>query len=397
MEVFHHHVKGKQYDKSTSGAEWWVQIRPSPSAGRYRLLVQDSKTNTNNSSNDNSNDEHDIDNTKKDQNANDDNDKIALTSIKRKSDTNDDNKRKDIKIKEETTGICFHWDKDEDLRLLMDGKMYIHPHISTVTYLSDIGAPTVALNYRVDTFTGEYVIPTSKSTSTINDEHNNSNDNNSNSNMEENVDAAVVEGYLSWPKKGKHLSFDGRYLHGAPSDFMEQGLFEKQIEIPIDQLSSLEDNGNGDGKKQKKIIERRYRRVTFLVNVWLNYKPFNVNLFPESMIDKLSKTDGHTLFQNDDNHIDEENEQCAVKVHTYEESSTAVNKTKYQGFEWAMGSCSDDKESISMRVPISLIQNEIGRNVKLYWPSRHNSEHGIKLSKGESDLDSNEIKKQRIN
>ena len=51
MEVFYHHVKQDQvaYDSATSGVEWWVQIRPSPSAGRYKLLVQDTKEQTKNS------------------------------------------------------------------------------------------------------------------------------------------------------------------------------------------------------------------------------------------------------------------------------------------------------------------------------------------------------------
>ena len=54
------------------------------------------------------------------------------------------NTSKDDEEEMEKNGIHFHWDKDEDLRLLMGGNMYIHPHISTVTYLTNIGPPTVA-------------------------------------------------------------------------------------------------------------------------------------------------------------------------------------------------------------------------------------------------------------
>ena len=90
-------------------------------------------------------------------------------------------------------GISFHWDKDEDLRLAMGGSMYLHPHLSTVTYLTDIGAPTMVVNRRVN-FNGEYIA---------------SGDN--------------TEGYVSWPRRGKHLSFDGRFLHAAPGDLMEEG------------------------------------------------------------------------------------------------------------------------------------------------------------------------------
>lgn len=65
LDVFHHHLEsantlGLQYDERLSGAEWWVQVRPSAKSGRYSVLL---------------------------------------------GDNNDDD-----------NGICFHWDKDEELR-----------------------------------------------------------------------------------------------------------------------------------------------------------------------------------------------------------------------------------------------------------------------------------------
>ena len=33
---------------------------------------------------------------------------------------------------------------------------------------------------------------------------------------------------------------------------------------------------------------RRQRRVTFLVNIWLNFHPLNVHPFPDTMMDKMS-------------------------------------------------------------------------------------------------------------
>ena len=81
LQIFHRHVPQSSkcyYDINTSGAEWWVQIRPSPPAGRYSMLAN--------------------------------------------GDTDDEITK---------SGISFHWDKDEDLRLLCGGSMYIHPHLST--------------------------------------------------------------------------------------------------------------------------------------------------------------------------------------------------------------------------------------------------------------------------
>ena len=353
MEVFNHHVKpGFVYDPSTSGAEWWVQIRPSPPGGRYKMLVQDAKREEEKCTEKRKNVE-----TAENNNINE----------KRKS----DNVILPTTENEEITdkGICFHWDKDEDLRLLMGGDMYIHPHISTVTYLTHIGAPTMALNYRVNSFTGEYITPNE-------DEH--------------------VEGYISWPKKGKHLSFDGRYLHAAPSNFMKKGLFEKQIELPLDHIPQINEDKLATEKKNK-ILKRRHRRVTFLVNIWLNYKPFNVDIFPESMIDKLSKTDpskiNHILFKNDDESVAKENKQCSVKDHTYDELKSSE---KYDEFIWSMGSCIGDKETITMKVPIEMIQEEIGENMKMLWSSKETQERGIRLSKDVQNKNTQQDKKQRV-
>ena len=45
--------------------------------------------------------------------------------------------------------------------------------------------------------------------------------------------------YLSWPKKGKHAAFDGRWLHGAPSELAECG-----------DDSGSEDGGRGRGRRR---------------------------------------------------------------------------------------------------------------------------------------------------
>jgi len=70
----------------------------------------------------------------------------------------------------------------------------------------------------------------------------------------------------------------------------------------------------------KAILERRHRRVTFLVNILLNYKPFNVHVFPESMIDKMSKVEPaliyHILFRNDKGNRVEENWICPTEDRT---------------------------------------------------------------------------------
>jgi hypothetical protein len=284
LDVFHHHVPASlDYDKTKSGAEWWVQIRPSPEGtGRYSM--------------------HD-----------DQPDAIS------------------------ETGISFHWDKDEDLRLLTGGSTYIHPHVSTVTYLTDYGCPTLALNCRVHNLTGDWMVP---------GDHPNDKE-------------KQVEGFVSWPKTGKHTSFDGRYLHAALPDVMEPGAFEEQIKFT-----------KSDDEKQNKLLKRRHRRVTFLVNIWLNYQPFEVKPFPETMIDKLSGTNEKDRKQLSLEHKGSDAESArnvtikgGVASEEEEGSSLEAKERTYP-----LGDCTSD-ERLTAHIPLESIRKgaKPGGNVRIQW------------------------------
>ena len=120
-------------------------------------------------------------------------------------------------------GIQFHWDTDEVA--VERHNVNVHPHLSTVTYLSDSGAPTLVLacrNARRPSLTSAY--------------------------------GPIHEGALSWPKLWKHLVFDGQFLHGT--------------------VPSVEYSKSGP-------------RVTFLVNVWLNHRPSNCHRLPKSLSTRL--------------------------------------------------------------------------------------------------------------
>jgi hypothetical protein len=115
--------------------------------------------------------------------------------------------------------ITFHFDKDEDL--VDQSGINVYPHLSTVTYLTDCGAPTLILDQKAGV---DY-----EDTSVLY--------------------GPITTGEISVPRLGKHLVFDGQKLHGAPSI-----------------LSSPADQGR--------------RRITFLANVWLNYQPIRVEPLP---------------------------------------------------------------------------------------------------------------------
>jgi hypothetical protein len=168
LTIFKHHTGTAKFDPHKSGVEWWVQVRR----------------------------------------------KDAGTRVLRSSAA--------------IQSIGMHWDKDEDL--VDEQGINIHPHISTVTYLTTSGAPTLVLNQRCPV---EYdAVPE--------------------------VFGEVSEGWLSFPLAGKHMSFDGQLLHGAPH----------QLAPPPVQQAEV--------------------RVTFLANVWLNYHPSGLEVMTRLSATSLS-------------------------------------------------------------------------------------------------------------
>jgi len=128
--------------------------------------------------------------------------------------------RSDLLESAQTGDIGFHFDKDE--RAYEKLGLVVHPLLSTVTYLTDDGAPTVVLPDVVldgKGAGGSYQrcnAPPLPSRS----------------------DALLVP-----PRVGRHLSFDGRWLHGAPACLRPAP------------------------------AAKPYERITFLVNVWINHRP----------------------------------------------------------------------------------------------------------------------------
>lgn len=87
-----------------------------------------------------------------------------------------------VQIRTGSEDIGFHYDKDEGLASLRG--IMKHPAVSTVTYLSDVGAPTLIFN--MTTPDGNIEIP-----------------------------AIPDEGVLSYPKENRHILFRGNLQHGV--------------------------------------------------------------------------------------------------------------------------------------------------------------------------------------
>ena len=125
----------------------------------------------------------------------------------------------------------------------------VHPRVSTVTYLSDIGAPTLILNKHSPP-------PSDKDKSSIN--------------------GSINKAWLSHPNFGKHVAFDGRFLHGAPAEFFPS--VKKPINAHEPQAKKLKVERSSAGGK----------RITFLVNVWLNHCPLESEPLDDELVDKLT-------------------------------------------------------------------------------------------------------------
>lgn len=205
-QVFRLHTRGVALDPArSSGAEWWVQVKPCSPVGEGGDLEADA-----------------------------------------------------------ASAIDLHYDKDEFLAERF--AVGVYPQISTVTYVTcgnvsadrDYGgtdvysntAPTVV----VDNVTGHP------------------------------VGRAMNRAYISRPAVGKHISFDGLYLHGVPS---HRALRRVR---PTDGFSLTADSVNSGNEEMRTVEELREHqplRITVLVNIWLGHRPAAVDPLPEDILRML--------------------------------------------------------------------------------------------------------------
>ena len=131
----------------------------------------------------------------------------------------------------------MHWDKDYAME---DQGLNLCPHIATVTYLTNHGGPTIILDKMAPLPYGE------------------------------DLEGEIPECCMSLPKMGKHISFDGKLLHAAPSEL-------RSLWKP-----SSSGNSSGSSKEERK-------RVSFLVNIWLNHKPGNAEPLDDDTAAKMGE------------------------------------------------------------------------------------------------------------
>jgi hypothetical protein len=213
LQIFRAHthdlIPGHHYDIERSGAEWWT-------------LVLETNSSMNGKTKDKVNEDMEEDD--------DDDDEIGM-----------------------------HFDADYGLEEQLPNYM-IHPRIATVTYLSDVGVPTLILDKK------------SPPPSDI---------------QKLSLGGDITRGWLSYPSTGKHTAFDGRFLHGAPSSFFPADTHESEDESkPKRRKVNLDDDTSGSQPINS--ATNKDKRITLLVNIWINHCPLDAEIMDEELSSQLS-------------------------------------------------------------------------------------------------------------
>lgn len=158
-----------------------------------------------------------------------------------KSDESDDG--------DESDEVGMHFDADYGLEDQAPN-LLLHPRLATVTYLSDCGAPTVVFDRRSP-------LP--------------------NDTQMKALCGPIERAWLSHPRIGKHIAFDGRLLHGAPATFFPSS----------PDMTKTDDNETPPAAKKIKLEETQGKRYTLLVNIWLNHCPLDAELLDDDVVERL--------------------------------------------------------------------------------------------------------------
>lgn len=144
------------------------------------------------------------------------------------------------------SGVDIHYDKDEFLSDQLE--IGVFPAISTVSYLTApaASAATIILGNKINDPTGK----------------------------------GIHGCLLSYPHIHKHVSFDGRFLHGAPAALNKPVFLhakkERTAGVNVEAAAKASDVPASD------------KRVTFLVNVWFKHRPLEAASLSEDQVSALN-------------------------------------------------------------------------------------------------------------
>jgi hypothetical protein len=194
----------------------------------------------------------------------------------------------------EDGGVGFHWDKDYGME---EHGVSIFPHLATVTYLGEVeAAPTLIL---------QKVAPPM---------------------YHEDVSGPCGDkALLSWPEHGKHIVFDGRFLHAA-----------------VPEMIHLKNGASKEASNTNK------KRVSLLVNIWLNHLPRDAHPIAQSFKQKLS-CEGLSLETSSTSRKPLVNLALATDMSKYAMKVDPGKKNKIMRWDFTHSS---EKYSITVPVPV---------------------------------------------
>ena len=89
---------------------------------------------------------------------------------------------------------------------------------------------------------------------------------------------------LSKPRMHKHISFNGDLLHAAST------LFDEEEENDGDDDDDDDDDDDEEEEEEDGVNEDSHpKRITFLVNIWLDHCPWHANPIDDSIVQKMNK------------------------------------------------------------------------------------------------------------
>jgi hypothetical protein len=292
----------------------------------------------------------------------------------------DASKNQDANAKEydedESDEVGMHYDADYGLEDQMPN-ILLHPRVATVTYLSNVGAPTLVLNKHSPP-------PSDPERKSLNGD--------------------IRQAWLSGAKYGKHLAFDGRLLHGAPALF-----------FPGNSGAKVNGGGKEPDLKRQKVEENQEKRVTFLVNVWVNHCPMDAELLdddickrmetPWEVLDTSKKGDSSFkppfVWKNPDLAKPDTNEKISLKASMEDPAGTdEVVVCEHQvTFSYgptmaelhAAASKTAMGESVELVLGEGAMRLEVGEKVQSEDDDKDDSEQsGIEIGSEDTDEDDNE-------
>lgn len=159
----------------------------------------------------------------------------------------------------------IHFDADYGLEEQLPNYT-LHPRVATITYFSDTGVPTLILDKRSPP-------PSDPEKKALN--------------------GHVHNAWLSHPRLGKHVAFDGRFLHGGPGEYFPSvAATSNECSEPTAKKRKVEGSTAAPGGNGK--------RTTFMVNIWLNHCPIESEPLDEDVIADL-KTPWEDTQEGDNN------------------------------------------------------------------------------------------------